>query len=400
VILSTLTQIGRAFARHFAITPLREESENPALALPAHDAVDSRMGPTSNAEFAELPNRAEPHPPSQPLPAASETRLQSQRAPEGPPLREIMLEALGLCRERVLKRIQRANRMTATEVLAVGESLGAIVDRAQAQVTDTRSALASMSGKSNDGVSELVERQMALISAHFEALRTALTAQTQLTQQALGVSSGIAAIGEQVAKVAFQTRLLSLNANIEAARLGQAGAGFQVIATEMRRLTDEIDRANKRISEMAEGLISVLPKVAAHAEGMRTNAESMNQEFAISAAQVSGATAQLRTTVANVLSSGDQGSQQILAGSHSALSHLSFQDPVAQSLLIVDADLHALEVYLERLIEDAGVAETPLPAAADLSLDAMVAHRELNAGQVIALGDGQPAAQVGDILLF
>jgi hypothetical protein len=54
-----------------------------------------------------------------------------------------------------------------------------------------------------------------------------------------GASRGLLGLADVVEKIARQTNLLSLNAAIEAARAGPAGAGFSVVAGEVRRLSAE-----------------------------------------------------------------------------------------------------------------------------------------------------------------
>ncbi|MEY3252669.1 MAG: hypothetical protein RL227_1642 [Pseudomonadota bacterium] len=67
--------------------------------------------------------------------------------------------------------------------------------------------------------------------------------------QLSGASQGLRDMAEDVAKLARQTNLLSLNAAIEAARAGPSGRGFAVVATEVRRLSAESGETGRRIGE-------------------------------------------------------------------------------------------------------------------------------------------------------
>lgn len=69
---------------------------------------------------------------------------------------------------------------------------------------------------------------------------------SQDTQQIMRVKQ----IAEEISAIAGQTRMLSLNAQIEAARAGAMGAGFAVVATEVGKLSDEIDSAVTEINEI------------------------------------------------------------------------------------------------------------------------------------------------------
>ncbi len=57
-------------------------------------------------------------------------------------------------------------------------------------------------------------------------------------------------IAEEIGEIAGQTRMLSLNAQIEAARAGTMGSGFAVVATEVGHLSDDIDQAIAEINEI------------------------------------------------------------------------------------------------------------------------------------------------------
>lgn len=106
-------------------------------------------------------------------------------------------------------------------------------------------------------------------------------------------SSHINKVLTTITKVADQTNLLSLNAAIEAEKAGEAGRGFSVVATEIRRLSDQTTAATDDIEQMLKDMNSA---VSASVMGM----DKFSEEIRRSVQEVGSVSDQLAGVIEDV----------------------------------------------------------------------------------------------------
>ncbi len=148
-----------------------------------------------------------------------------------------------------------------------GESLGAVresVADLSRLLTGSDQATADSrleSEASRRGLEAMV-RRIAAIAAHI----TEASAQISALNGDAGRIGGILSLIDQIAR---QTRLLAFNASIEAARAGDAGSGFAVVATEVRTLAGQAGEATANIDALVRAIQTQAGETDSH---MRENA--------------------------------------------------------------------------------------------------------------------------------
>lgn len=91
----------------------------------------------------------------------------------------------------------------------------------------------------------------------------------------------INSITTQIAEIASQTNLLSLNASIEAARAGEAGRGFAVVASEISNLAKETADSTEAISTIVSSISEYIREAVAQMEGMKEATDACSDSMQI-----------------------------------------------------------------------------------------------------------------------
>ena len=95
-----------------------------------------------------------------------------------------------------------------------------------------------------------------------------------------GSANRISDASELISSIAGQTNLLSLNASIEAARAGDAGRGFSVVAEEIRKLSDESEQNVSTINSLLDELQANTRSAIDKSEMVKGFVEAQNESVA------------------------------------------------------------------------------------------------------------------------
>jgi len=183
---------------------------------------------------------------------------------------------------------------------------------------------ASRAAADADGQARAGDKVVAEAIAQIERLAAEVARSTDAMSHLQQESNKIGSVMDVIKAVAEQTNLLALNAAIEAARAGEAGRGFAVVADEVRGLAQRTHKSTEEIEGLVAGLQNGTQQVAAVMNNSRSltdssveltrkagvslenitrtvsNIQSMNQQIAAAAEEQSAVAEEISRSIINV----------------------------------------------------------------------------------------------------
>ena len=159
-------------------------------------------------------------------------------------------EKLGQVTEQAAHGMQRQNNEIEQAVTAVTEMTAAAEEVARNAISTSES-----SKHSTQAAHQGRERVQETVNA-IKRMNEEMHASSLLVTGLAGQAQNIGKVLDVIGAIAEQTNLLALNAAIEAARAGEAGRGFAVVADEVRALAHRTQKSTQEIEQMISGIQS------------------------------------------------------------------------------------------------------------------------------------------------
>lgn len=271
-----------------------------------------------------------------------------------------------------LDGVVRETEKAAYDITERLQSIDAVVTRLEKFIRETAQTSGELTASSEHDIAanqQMIARMEAYIARRIDET----SHDQQRIEQIVAQAQGLGELVQLVKNISRQTNLLALNAAIEAARAGEAGRGFAVVADEVRKLSTETDSVVNRINDGVNGVAnSIREQFEDKLAQSYVDAERVAlEEIAGQLAHLGQGYKDLLDHDQHVLATVQEASGELARMFMEALASVQFQDITRQEIEVVINALKQLGEHAgllaQRILEaeNQGFKYTPLAAHLD-----------------------------------
>lgn len=298
------------------------------------------------------------------------------------------------------RQIEAGRTQTEDAIMVLTARFSGLSQNLTEAVEASQAAASGMEGGGTEvGLVRLIETGQQDLGSIVGSLRAAMKSKEALLQevdQLAGFTSELKQMAADVANIASQTNLLALNAAIEAARAGEAGRGFAVVADEVRKLSTLSGETGNKISQRVELVnAAIRSAIDASEQSAKRDSESVSHSEEVIGQVIErfrGAATRL-TDSSHILQEASVGIRDEISD---VLVSLQFQDRVSQILSHIRDDMNKLESHLDACLN----ANRCEPIDTKAWLDELLNTYTTSEQRDLHQGDGGTASSDSDITFF
>ncbi|MEC1403072.1 methyl-accepting chemotaxis protein TlpC [Bacillus subtilis] len=216
--------------------------------------------------------------------------------------------------EKITEAVQQIANGAQDQITRIENSESSL-KQASADIRDISANTAAIADKGQlaQSKADIGQKEIANVQAQMDAIHQSIQKSGEIIHQLDGRSKQIEQILSVITQIADQTNLLALNAAIEAARAGEQGKGFAVVADEVRKLAEESQQSAGQISKLIIEIQKDMNRSARSVEHVKTEAaegvtmiqrtRDAFREIAAATGEISAEISDLSASVTNISAS-------------------------------------------------------------------------------------------------
>jgi methyl-accepting chemotaxis protein len=246
------------------------------------------------------------------------------------------------------RQIESARNHSEDSVGSILASFGSISERLDQAILVTQGNQEELSGSSVD---DLLKRNETALLEMLKPMRLAVASRDEVYAKLDMLSeamSDLRQISLQIKQLARRTNMVALNASVEASRAGERGAGFAVVAHEVRQLATQSGDAAAKMMTRTNGIDLQLQDLRTRAAAHDGSDEALHDQADRSARAVIGSLLQSLGELNRSSRDLHEAGTAVREEYERVLMNFQTQDRLSQMLNCVNEDINRLTAWLEQ----------------------------------------------------